>query len=432
MPERAIGRPPLRPLLLIGLGAAAIRVGYTLALARHVELGISDASFYSGAANHLARGDGYIDFWRSVFEPTLVRTAHHPPGWPALLSVFSLLGVESELGHRLVGAVLGGLVVVLLGLVAWRVAGRRAGLVAAGLAAIHPTLVAADGSLMSETLAGGFVLLVVLAGLWTAQRPTPGRALALGLVIGGGALVRGEALLYLLLIAVPVAVTAAHRSPEAVRTFLRIGIPAAAGVVAVVAPWTVRNALLFDDVVLISTNDSTVLAGANCDAAYEGPGIGSWHLDCIRPVSGTEAEQAATWRADGLHHARAHAERLPAVVAARVARTWGVFQAFPPEAEGRHVGTQTAGNVVWLAVLLPGGVAGAVVLARRRRFLPLGMLLAPVAAATVVSVLGFGMLRFRHPMELVAVVLTAVAASALLGRRGAGGDAPAGCAPLST
>jgi hypothetical protein len=92
-----------------------------------------------------------------------------------------------------------------------------------------------------------------------------------------------------------------------------------------------------------------------------------------------------------------------------VGRTWGLYQPFPPVAEGRHLGVQSAGNVVWLAGLLPLGVAGAVVLARRRRLVELMLLLAPVASATIVTIIGFGMLRFRHPMELAGVLLTAVA-----------------------
>lgn len=55
---------PVRPLLAVGVAAAAVRVAYTLVVAQHVELGISDATFYSGAANHLARGDGFVDIWR--------------------------------------------------------------------------------------------------------------------------------------------------------------------------------------------------------------------------------------------------------------------------------------------------------------------------------------------------------------------------------
>jgi 4-amino-4-deoxy-L-arabinose transferase-like glycosyltransferase len=401
----------VRPLVLIGVAGALVRVAYTLVLGRHVELGISDATFYSGAANLLAQGEGYVDVWRSLAEGETLRTAHHPPGWPALLSVFSFVGVDSELGHRLVGAVLGGVVVVAIGVVAMRVAGRTAGLVAAAIGALHPTLVAADGSLMAETFAGLAVLVIVLLALSTAEDPRWPAALALGAAIGAGTLVRGEALLYLPLVVLPVALVVARRRAPAVGA----GIAALAlvGVLALVGPWAVRNTLLFDEVVLISTNDSTVLAGANCEPAYRGPGIGGWHLDCVRPVGGTEVEEAAAWRTQGLDFLGENRGRLPVVVAARVARTWGFLGAFPPVAEGRHAGTQAVGNVVWLVLLLPGAVAGAVVLGRRRRLVELGVLLAPVGAATAVSILGFGMLRFRHPMELSAVVLAAVALATL-------------------
>ncbi len=423
---------PWRSLLAVGGIAVLLRVAYTLALARHVELGISDAGFYSEAANHLAAGDGYIDVWRSLARGETLRTAHHPPGWPALLSIGSLLGVDTTLGHRLVGALLGAVVVVLLGYLAWRVAGRTAGLVAAGLAAVHPTLLAADGSLMAETLAGALLVVVVLVALRVVDAPGPWGSLLLGLAIGGGALVRGEGLLLLVLVGLPVALVVAHRSPDGVRTFLRIGVPIAAGVVAVVLPWTVRNTLLFDEVVLISINDSTVLAGANCAASYREPGIGSWSLDCLRhDIGGTEVEEAAIWREQGNTYLREHRDRLPAVVAARLARTWGVREVLAPSAEGRHLGTQTAGNVAWLGVLLPGGVLGAVVLARRRRPVALWLLLAPVASATSVTVLGFGMVRFRHPIELSAVVLTAVAVAALRDRRRGAGGTDADCAPLT-
>lgn len=409
----------MTPLVAIGLLGAAVRVAYTLALGQHVELGVSDASFYSAAANNLADGHGYTDIWRSITEGgELLGTAHHPPGWPALLSLFSLVGVESQLGHRLVGAALGGAVVVLVGVVASRIAGRTTGIVGAALAALHPTLIAADGSLMSETLAGFLLLAVLLVALAAGRRATHGRAVALGALIGAAALVRSEALQYLVLVAVPVAVVAARRAPSRrVARALRFGAGAALGIAAVVLPWTARNAVLFDRFVPISINDSTVLAGANCDRAYEGPGIGGWHVGCVRSTGGTEVEDAAAWRADGLEYLVEHRDRLPAVVGARVLRTWGLWEPLTPVAEGRHEGTQTAGNLVWLAVLLPGGIAGTVVLARRRQLLELWLVLSPVAATTVVTVAGFGMLRFRHPMELSAVVLTAVAVDAVLRRR---------------
>jgi hypothetical protein len=265
-------------------------------------------------------------------------------------------------------------------------------------------------------LAGALVLLAVLAAWWVLARPTWQRALALGVTIGAAALVRGEGLLYVALLVVPAAVVVARRRHD-IGAGVRVAGVATAGVVLVVAPWTARNVALFDRVVLISINDSTVLAGANCPATYAGSGIGSWYVGCIPPVGGTEAEEAVVWRERGLEHLRENVDRVPAVVGARLLRTWGFWEPLSPVAEGRHVGTQTAGNLLWLGVLLPGGMAGAVVLARRRQLVDLWVVTAPVAAATIVTVVGFGMLRFRHPMELSAVVLAGVAVDAVVRRR---------------
>ena len=242
--------------------------------------------------NALADGQGYIDTLPKVL--TGEHTVQHPPGWPALLAVFSKLGVTTQLGHRFVGVAVGVGVIVLVGLLASRLAGRTAGRVAATLAALHPTLIAADGSLMAETLAGLLVVAVVLVAVGAAERPTAARALGLGILIGAAALVRGEPLLYAGLVVVPVAFAAGRRQRPWAGTLVRIGGAALAGVFLVVAPWTVRNAVEKDDFVLISTNESAVLAGANCDSVY-GPaiGIGTW-----RACSATTRRTRATprWR----------------------------------------------------------------------------------------------------------------------------------------
>ena len=54
----------------------------------------------------------------------------------------------------------------------------------------------------------------------------------------------------------------------------------------VIAPWTVRNWITFDQPVLLSTNDATVLTGANCHDTYHGKDLGSWRVDCRSHVSG--------------------------------------------------------------------------------------------------------------------------------------------------
>jgi 4-amino-4-deoxy-L-arabinose transferase-like glycosyltransferase len=398
---------PLR-LAAIALAALVVRVLHTLLIADDVQ-GVGDYFFYHATANQLADGRGYID-------PFLSRAGHpyptalHPPGWPLVLSVASWLGIQGELGHKLVGAPIGAAVVVLCGLIGRLAAGERAGLAAAGIAAIYPTLIAADASLMSETLYGLFVAAMLLLALRLLGAPSVAGAALLGAAIGLAALVRGEALLFVPLLALPLAWAggSARRVPRLAAVL--------AGVALVVLPWTARNWSQFDRPVLISTNDSTVVAGANCDPAYGGADKGFWRLDCIseRRPGLNEAEQAEVWRDEGTAYARDHIGRLVGVVMPiRILRTWDLWQ--PRRqillAEGRSHGVQRAGDVVYF-LLLPLAAIGAWLLLGTRRGAAL-VLLSPVLVVTVSSALGFGLPRFRHAAEIAIVVLAGVALARL-------------------
>ena len=398
-------------LAAITAGALALRVLYTVLIADDVP-GVGDFFDYHGIANLLADGRGFVD-------PFLSTRAHpypsalHPPLWPLALAAASKLGADSFLAHRLVGCVAGTATVYLLGLLGRRAGGERAGLLAAGVAALYPTLIAADGSLMSETLYGTFVAVALLLAYRLLDRPGAGRAAALGAAIGLAALTRGEGVLFIPLLALPLA----WRGGRPGR-LLRLAAPLAAAAL-VIAPWTIRNWIELDRPVPISTNDSTVVAGANCHGVYHGPDIGFWHLDCVprREPGLGEAKQTEIWRRAGRDYAADHRPRLVAVVVmVRELRTWDFFQPRRQTklAEGRDHRVQEAGTAVYY-LLLALAVYGAVLLRRRRA--PLLVLLSPVLVVILSTAASFGLPRFRHAAELSLVVLAALALDALLRRR---------------
>src|SRR5436190_17896583 len=292
-------------LAAITAAALAVRGLHTVLIADHTR-GLGDFFYYHGIANLLADGRGFVDpFLSTAAHP--YPSALHPPLWPLALAAASKLGATGFLAHRLVGCVLGTATVALLGLLGRRVAGDRVGLLSAAIAALYPTLVAADGSLMSESLYGLFVTVVLLLAYRLIDRPSAGRAAGLGAAIGLAALTRGEGLLFLPLLALPLA----WRGVGGGARLLRLAAPLVATAL-VIAPWTVRNWIQFDRPILISTNDSTVVAGANCDGVYHGRDIGFWHLACVsgRRRGLNEAEQAAIWRREGRDYASHHLGRL--------------------------------------------------------------------------------------------------------------------------
>ncbi|MDX6378152.1 MAG: hypothetical protein QOE98_2455 [Gaiellaceae bacterium] len=395
-------------LAAIVAGAVALRLLYVLVLARHVPMA-GDSQFFHAEANLVADGRGYIEPFLDAAYGVHVPTAAHPPLYPTVLAGVSVLGGDGLLAQRAFGAVFGAMTIVLIALIGRRVGGERTGLVAAGIAALYPLFVAADGAPMSESLYGMLIASCLLVALRLREHRTVRLAAALGAVIALAALTRSEALLLLLLIGLPVT----FRNWKASAALI-------AACAVVLAPWTIRNFSAFDRFTLISHNDSTVLAGANCDATYHGADLGSWRFDCISPRKTlNEGRQAATWRQEGIDYALDHAGRWPALVPVRVLRTWDLWQ--PRRqldfAEGRAKWAEGAGVVVYF-LLMPFVLAGAVMLWRRRRDIAL-ILLAPAVLVTLSSAVGYGNPRFRHAFEMSIVVLAALAMVALAERRAA-------------
>ena len=102
----------------------------------------------------------------------------------------------------------------------------------------------------------------------------------------------------------------------------------------------------------------------------------------------------------------------------RVLRSFDLYQPWrmTPFAEGRLLKADKLGVLSYF-VLLPFAAFGARLL--RRSGWALLILLAPVAMVVLQSALGYGFPRFRHPADLVMVVLGALAVVRLLDRRAA-------------
>ena len=407
-------------LALICAAGLALRALYLLTVGRHVT-GIGDWFFYHWQANDIAAGRGFDEPFRWRFDHVLLPSAGHPPLYPLVLSAISAAGGTGTLAHRLLGLPLGVVTIALVGLLGRRAGGERIGLIAAGLCAISPIMVAADGALMSETLYSPLIALVLLAAWRLLERPAAWVAAATGAAIGLAALTRSEGLLLLPLLAWPVALrSGGARRDRAIRLVL-----ATAACLVVIAPWTIRNLDAFGRLVPISNNDSTVIAGANCGLTYHGPNLGSWDIGCIsKRRLDNEAAQAAVWRSEGLRYARDHASRLPLVLLVRLARVWDLWQPRRQVLldEGRQLRMSQAG-VAFFYLLAALGIAGA--LALRRRGQPLLILLAPAVAICVAALVGYGIPRLRHGFEIPLMVLAAAGIAAVWDRLRARQGAPA-------
>ena len=78
--------------------------------------------------------------------------ALRPPGWALVLTVWAWLGQHDWFRQQLLSCAIGTATVVMIGLCARRLAGDRAGLVAAGIAAGYAGLWVYERALLSEVL----------------------------------------------------------------------------------------------------------------------------------------------------------------------------------------------------------------------------------------------------------------------------------------
>jgi 4-amino-4-deoxy-L-arabinose transferase-like glycosyltransferase len=393
-------------LAMIAFGGLLIRLLYT-GLNRSYPV-IGDALTFHRDAAHLAAGEGF----RRAYED--MATAEHPPLHIVFLALIDLLGGHGTLAQKFVLCFVGAGTVVALGVLGRTVAGPRAGLIAAGIGAVYPLLWVIDGSLMSETEYALLITIMLLVAYRYLAAPSPRRALALGAVIALATLTRGEAVGFVIVLALPLA----YRTSATWRGRVRTAALMVGAFCAVMAPWSVRNLVTFKQPILISTNGYGVMIGANCDGSYYGDLKGSWDYSCFtNRYKGDESQYSVDYRDRGLRYARDHAGRIPHVVALRLLREFDfyrpnqsmIFQA----SEGRYYEVARWGiRVYWL--LLPFGLAGAWLLWRRRH--PLQILAAPVVVGVVVAVLVYGSTRFRVVMEPVLVILAAVAVDAIVRR----------------
>lgn len=248
--ERNGGRAGLAALALILMLGLGLRVNE----AWDGRSPVFDAAAYATIAANLDRDEGFT-LGKDATQPA----SNYSPGLPLLAAgVYKLSGGVHERLVRVILAMLGTLAVLFTYLVGRRLSGPSAGLIGAGTIAIYPALLEYQGMLMGEPLAAALLSGAVLAVLWadSERQGTPTRWLVPGVVLGALALVRPEYVGVALLVSVVVLVRHGWRSRSwawVQASFLLLGV------VIVVAPWTIRNAVVLDRFVPVSTGGGQVL-----------------------------------------------------------------------------------------------------------------------------------------------------------------------------
>jgi hypothetical protein len=395
--------------------AIAVRIGFVLTTP-HYHL-VSDPADYQRIAASVAHGHG---FGESKVAPGGGPSAFRPPLYPISLGVFyAVVGVHVQ-AARLAEALLGGLTVGLLGLLALQLGlGRRVAAVAMAIAAVYPPLVITGSALLSETLAVPLELAAVSAAL--VGRSSPHRlrwAAVTGLLAGLGILDRPNTALLLIPLVLLLGVSWRVAA-------LTVGVALAS-----LLPWLARDAHVFHEPVPLTTQGGLVMSGTynsvsdhdrTYPAAFRPANFVPEYAAIIRahPHMG-EYEAERRFRAASLRYVRHHPS-YPAKVA-----FWNTVRLFDITGRGfarnaaREIGYTTrvadVGLVTYFVVLLLAMAGAATPVARR---VPKVVWLVPLAVV-VSTVFLQGETRMRAGVEPFLVLLAAVALVTLTGatRRG--------------
>lgn len=406
-----------RGLIAAAVLALAVRVAYILIVRHDVPPG-GDSFFYHLGSRLLVEGHGFIEptpFINGIVE----QSASHPPLYLFYLAIPSSVGLDGPVSHMLWSSLVGVGTVVVVGLTGREVAGPRAGLIAAGLAAVYPNLWVFDGFVLSETMAMFTAILSVFLAYRYLRTPTPWRAAALGLACGVAALARAELILLLPLLVLPcILLTRTIEFRKKVKWLVAAGLAA----LIPIGPWITFNMTRFDRPVFLSTGLEPTMLGANCDETYYGNLTGYFTPQCTESVFGKtkKGDDQSVRNAVSAKVVREyiwdHKERAPVVVLVRWGRITGLYRPaqqlqLDEDIEGRE-------NWVALAALLSFyaaaalAVTGGVMLRLRRRRVKVFPLIVPPVIVLFAVALALGSDRYRASAEPALVVLAAVAINA--------------------
>jgi 4-amino-4-deoxy-L-arabinose transferase-like glycosyltransferase len=444
LPER-YGRRTLVALALIAVLGLGLRA---YAVARPVANPADDSHAYYGLAAALYEEGSYGG-------PDFRDSSDWSPGAPLLYAAaFFVTGGPREGTARIVEALLGTAAILVVFALAVRLAeggrdprrrdepesagisdfARWTALLAALGIAVYPSFIHSTGELMSEPPAILTLPAAILAFLWASDREDAWPWLVPGLIFGLTAMFRPE----YLLVAVAFLVFAAirlyrERGPR--RALVGAGLALAALLVAIV-PWTVRNYVVLDRLVPISTGSGKALyVGTYLPADGEYQRVKAllyqrFHGESLAPDSEALNDVDPTPLFDRVANEYKEEEGEPdlprdsalgkvgredfnqyfgedplaylGMTARKVARMWssGVGAAM----------SSGPGKVVQVLLVL-AGLAGFALLAIRRRWWELISLATPIVLVTAVGAISLAAPRRNEVLMTLVIPLAALALS---------------------
>jgi 4-amino-4-deoxy-L-arabinose transferase-like glycosyltransferase len=408
-------------------------------------LGLRGVAVVDPIANPTDDSHAYYALAKALYEegsfggPEFEDSSDWSPGAPFLYAAaFYATGGAREGTARIVEALLGVATILVVFALGARLGGRWTGLLAAFAVAVYPPFIHTTGELMSEPPAMLTLPAAVLSFLWAGEQKRSWPWLVPGLLFGLTAMFRPEYLLvagaFVVLAAVRVGMARGWKPGLAGAGLLLLALALP------IVPWTVRNAVVLDRLVPISTGGGKALyVGTFLPADGEYQKVKALLLkryrhrvlppnsEALNTVDPTPlfnrvadrypelARDSALGKVGKQNFSKFFGDEpgeYLAMTARKVGRMWssGVGEAM----------SSTAGRVVQV-LLVVLGLAGFVLLGLRRRWWELVALATPIVLVTVVGAVSLAAPRRNEVLmtlvfPLAAMTLSSMAAAISSGR----------------
>jgi 4-amino-4-deoxy-L-arabinose transferase-like glycosyltransferase len=388
----------------------------------------------------------YYALSKALFEeqsfggPEFEDSSDWSPGAPFLYAAsFYATGGAREGTARIVEALLGVGTILVVFALGWRLGGRAhgrwAGLFAAFAVAVYPPFIHSTGVIMSEPPAMFTLPAAILAFLWAAEKKRTWAWLVPGLLFGLTAMFRPEYLFVGAAFVLLAAIWAALGTERDRGWDWRSGLTTAAillvAVLLPILPWTVRNYVVLDKVVPISTGGGKALYVGTflpadgeyqrvkeilAERAYWHPfGLDAELLEEIdpTPLFDEVAEERhpdlprdeALGKAGKENFEKFFAEDPLGYAAMTVRKVWRMWSGGVGEAM-----SSTPGRIVQVLLVLLG-LAGLVLIALRRRWLEFLALATPIALITAIGAVSLAPPRRNEVLMTLVFPLAGLALS---------------------
>jgi len=231
---------PCKVVFIIFIGALLLRLGYVTFFP---QVSIAhDALDYDSLGKQIADGKGFSQLDGSP-------TAHRPPLYPFILSIFYYLLGHNYLAIRIFQSLVSASFCLLIYIIAGQLTDKRIAICASMLAAIYPAFISYSGLILTEIITGFLILMTVYFLITALQKNVLGSYIFSGIFLGLLILCRQEMLL--LIIILPLALMIMHRNKQKIGLYsLMVAVTA----VLVISPWTIRNYYQFKAVVPVATS----------------------------------------------------------------------------------------------------------------------------------------------------------------------------------